>query len=199
MVPTSVPNTLWGSLLHSKAAIGAQMSPPTIKPRITVQLNRSGPIKIMKVVVSETVTKNSAKFTEPTALLGSTLFVTSVVVAIGPHPPPPKASRKAATYPNGTSILEDGRSSLKRTIRFKANLRNISRPMKRSMPPTTNCNISELRLTATKAPIEPPMTPGTVKCRIISLRTFPSLKCDVPEARVVKISAVWTLALARAG
>lgn len=41
----------------------------------------------MKVIDSARVTKNSAKLTDPMALLGSTLSVTRVVVAIGPHLP----------------------------------------------------------------------------------------------------------------
>jgi len=93
--------------------MGAHITPPMSKPRMIIQLNFSGPIRIMKVIDSVRVTKNSAKLTEPMALLGSTLFVTRVVVAMGPHPPPPRASRKAATYPSPTSIFEDGRSFLK--------------------------------------------------------------------------------------
>jgi len=75
--------------------MGAHIAPPMSEPRMIVQLNCSGPISTMKVIASVTVTKNSAKLADSIALLGSTLFVTRVVVVIGPHPSPPKASRSA--------------------------------------------------------------------------------------------------------
>ena len=90
VAPTSIPRILWGSFLQSQAAIGAQMSPPAIKPRTISQLKFSGPMRMRKVMVMAVVTKNSAKLTEPMALFGLTLLAMRVVVAIGPQPPLPK-------------------------------------------------------------------------------------------------------------
>ena len=64
------------------AAMGAQTSPPAIRPRMISQLKFSGPMRVRNVRVSATVTKNSVKLTEQMALLGSTLLATRVVVAI---------------------------------------------------------------------------------------------------------------------
>jgi len=41
--------------------MGAHITPPMSKPRMIIQLNCSGPIRIMKVIDSVRVTKNSAK------------------------------------------------------------------------------------------------------------------------------------------
>lgn len=70
-----------------------------IKP--TINRQRTNPINVKKVATSATVTKNSARLTEPIVNLGLFPFATKVDVTIGPQPPPPIASKVPPTVPNG--------------------------------------------------------------------------------------------------
>jgi len=67
VIPTSAPSILCDTFLQTRAAIGAQMTPPASRPRTISQLKFSGPIRIRNAMVSAVVTKNSAKLTEPMA------------------------------------------------------------------------------------------------------------------------------------
>lgn len=105
IIPTNMPNKRLGSFLQLKAAIGAAVIPPTISAKITSQRNFPNPISIRKVEAIATVMKNSARFTEPTALLGSVPVTIKLGIQIGPHPPPPIASINAAKKPSALSLL----------------------------------------------------------------------------------------------
>jgi hypothetical protein len=62
-IPTIIISTLTGSFLVAKAAKGAAITPPIIKPKITRQLDK--PMVKKKVTDCATVTKNSELLTEP--------------------------------------------------------------------------------------------------------------------------------------
>ena len=49
------------------------------------------------------------------------------------------------------------------------------------------------------APSTPPIAPGIASCQNSGQRTLPNQACEAPEAQVVAISAVCTVALATAG
>ena len=102
-VPTIIINVRVGSFLQVYAASGAARVPPAIKPMIICQC--VSPIVVVKVATSVIVTKNSARLTEPMASLGSFPFATRVDVTIGPHPPPPIASRNPPNRPSGKSLV----------------------------------------------------------------------------------------------
>src|SRR5262245_66528218 len=54
-------------------------------------------------------------------------------------------------------------------------------------------------LARTVAPMMPPITPGIAMRRAMAQSTFRCHQWDAPDAAVVKISAMWTMALACAG
>ena len=85
------------------AASGAANAPPAQSPSTTGQLLK--PIVTTKVADWTTVTKNSARFTDPIAMRGSWPRPTSVEVTIGPQPPPPIASINPPTNPSASTRL----------------------------------------------------------------------------------------------
>ena len=91
-IPNKIKEVLRGSLPASFAAIGAARKPPIISAMIVCICVT--PNKIKKENALDKVTKNSVRLTVPITNLGLLPFVISVVVTIGPHPPPPKESRK---------------------------------------------------------------------------------------------------------
>lgn len=120
-------------------------------------------------------------------------------MAIGPHPPPPKASVNAAAKPRGTRAFEEGFFVRKCNVLLNANLYRIMKPRDNNMNPTMALRGFPDTLVHTYAPVIPPMTPGINKWKAMLRSTLPNFKCALPETNVVNISAVWTLALARAG
>ena len=101
--PTNMPNFLWFIFLVINAAIGAAIKPPIIKGTADAKSIFCSVRK--KVIEMLSVTKNSAKLTEPMAFLGCVFVIINDGVAIGPQPPPPIASTKAAKNPRGASLL----------------------------------------------------------------------------------------------
>src|SRR5262245_14777429 len=79
----------------TSAASGAASAPPSVSAAITRRLVR--PMVLTNTATCVAVTKNSARFTEPIAWRGSHPWPTRLDVTIGPHPPPPTASRKPPT------------------------------------------------------------------------------------------------------
>src|SRR5215210_8170410 len=96
LMPTAIIIVLRGNLPASLAAIGAAMEPPISKPSTIFQLLT--PTVMKKVKALESVTKNSVRLTEPIVYFGDLPFAISVLVTIGPHPPPPNESRKPPTH-----------------------------------------------------------------------------------------------------
>src|SRR5687767_15797169 len=90
--PSKINDALRGSLPASFAAIGAAMTPPITRARITCQF--CTPIRVKNVNALATVIKNSVRLTEPTTYLGVLPLVINVEVRIGPQPPLPNESRK---------------------------------------------------------------------------------------------------------
>ena len=101
--PTNMPNFLWSIFLVINAAIGAAAKPPIIRGTADAKSIFGSARK--KVIEMLSVTKNSARLTEPMAFLGCVFVIISEGVATGPHPPPPIASTKAAINPRGASLL----------------------------------------------------------------------------------------------
>ena len=84
-------------LLQRKAARGAAIIPPKMRPTMICQwLN---PITMVNTQVEAKVTKNSAVFTVPMVTRGVSPVPTNVVVTTGPQPPPPEASTKPPNKP----------------------------------------------------------------------------------------------------
>src|SRR5262249_28452294 len=98
-MPTEIISARADRCLTDHPPSGAAIRPP----------NTSGakchtgdaPSSTKKVVAAAIVTKNSVVLTEPTVMRGAWPEPTRVEVATGPQPPPPLASRKAATKPSG--------------------------------------------------------------------------------------------------
>src|SRR5687768_2202675 len=90
--PSNMNEALRGSFPASLAAMGAAITPPITRARITCQF--CTPIRVKNVNALATVIKNSVRLTEPTTYLGVLPLVINVEVTIGPQPPPPKESRK---------------------------------------------------------------------------------------------------------
>ena len=90
MIPTRSINFFASIFLHINAASGAAITPPTIKPSMTLQVEMER--KMINVTVWASVTKNSDELTDPIVVRAEFPLATSVVVTIGPHPPPPSAS-----------------------------------------------------------------------------------------------------------
>ena len=89
--PSKMNEALRGSLPASFAAMGAAITPPITRARITCQFWT--PINVKNVNALASVTKNSVKLTEPTTYRGVLPLVINVDVTIGPQPPPPNESR----------------------------------------------------------------------------------------------------------
>src|SRR5687767_4072695 len=89
--PSNMNEALRGNLPASFAAIGAAITPPTTRARITCQF--CTPINVKKVKALANVIKNSVRLTEPTTYFGVLPFVIRVDVTMGPQPPPPNESR----------------------------------------------------------------------------------------------------------
>jgi hypothetical protein len=98
---TRNPNSCDGNLLTKPAAKGAAITPPTMSADNQAIFKASQPIEMTKPIVAANATTVSLVSTEPTTLRGSTFsLASSVVVAIGPQPPPPVASKNPAIKPS---------------------------------------------------------------------------------------------------
>ena len=91
-MPNKIKEVLRGSLPASFAAIGAAIKPPTISATIVCMCVTPSIIKNENALAR--VTKNSVRLTVPITNLGLRPLVISVVVTMGPQPPPPKESKK---------------------------------------------------------------------------------------------------------
>jgi hypothetical protein len=120
--PTAVPRTRVGSSLTIKAASGAAMTPPTSSAPTTCQ-GISAKLRLKrKPRLAHSATTNSLVSTVPMILRGSIRpDERRVGVEMGPHPPPPIASRNPATRPRGVRNLRlMGRTSTGRSFLLKA-------------------------------------------------------------------------------
>ena len=113
-----------------KAAIGAATIPPMIIGMIILKSMFSRVKR--KVIEIASVTKNSAKLTEPIVFLGCEFAAIKVGDVIGPHPPPPIASTNPAVNPKGSKPLILGR--IYSSLFFLKNFRIITNPKMRSIP-----------------------------------------------------------------
>src|SRR5688572_16766742 len=91
MIPTAIIIIFRGSFPATLAAKGAATAPPMIRPSTIFQCRT--PTVIKKVAALASVTKNSVRLTDPIVYFGLLPFAISVLVTIGPQPPPPKESR----------------------------------------------------------------------------------------------------------
>src|SRR5699024_1730505 len=100
--PAAVPRIREGNLRTSHAASGAATTPPISSPSITRESSSFRGNAHRNPMLAATVTVSSDAATEPTTLRGPNLPEdNSVVVPIGPQPPPPVASTKPAINPRG--------------------------------------------------------------------------------------------------
>lgn len=92
MIATPINIFLIGNLPTIRAASGAASTPPAIRPIIDCQwLTPRIKKNVMALAI---VTKNSVRLTEPMTYFGVRPLDINVEVTSGPHPPPPKESRK---------------------------------------------------------------------------------------------------------
>src|SRR5262249_2566735 len=96
--PTAIIKPRVDTCFTSQPPKGAASTPPSTSGIKCSSGTRPSSVKNM--VAAETVTRNSAVLTEPTEYRGAWPDATSVVVDIGPQPPPPVASRNPATNPS---------------------------------------------------------------------------------------------------
>ena len=90
-IPTKIIMVLTGSLFAKRAAIGAAMTPPKIKPIMTCKYPK--PMTKKKVREDASETKNSVKLTLPMVYFGWRPEAIKVEETIGPQPPPPMESK----------------------------------------------------------------------------------------------------------
>lgn len=104
-IPISMPKALLGTRFVTHAAIGVRIMPP-IRIGITMFHRKvSNPISIPNTIIAVKDIIGSVASTVPTAFRGSEPLRMKVGVHIGPHPPPPVTSMKAAKKPSkGTSL-----------------------------------------------------------------------------------------------
>src|SRR6266487_1380093 len=90
--PTAINMALIGTLPTNRAAMGAAINPPTIRPATSI----IGILfkRIKNVIELTNTTKNSARHTEPMTYRGLLRFDISVLVTSVPQPPPAKESIK---------------------------------------------------------------------------------------------------------
>ncbi len=199
--PAAVPSSRGGIRRTSTAPIGAASIPPTSRPSTTAKFMPCRDSAARKARLAATVTTNSAACTEPTTLRGSNRPLdSSVVVATGPHPPPPAASTNPATRPSGARNRAPGRRSV------------ISLPRRRNANRTSTYSPSRERITviqpvasptgsatSTTAPTTAPTAPGPARIPTVRQSTLASRQCDTPEASDVPTCAKCAEADARAG
>ena len=101
--PTRIIMDLTGIRRAKRAAMGADTTPPKINPAITCQYPK--PIMVKKVMEDAKETKNSVKFTEPIVYMGCLPLAIKVEDTMGPHPPPPIASKYPPTKANKPILL----------------------------------------------------------------------------------------------
>lgn len=104
--PTSTPRRNEGSFLTNSAARGAAATPPITNAATQCQSKFPHPRNRINPSVADNVTANSLVSTVPITSLGTASFLDNRTgVLIGPHPPPPIASKKPAVAPRGNKIL----------------------------------------------------------------------------------------------
>ena len=91
-IPSKMKEVLRGNFPASLAAIGAATKPPIMRAMIVCMCVTPNKMKNEKALAR--VTKNSVRLTVPITNLGLRPLVISVVVTMGPQPPPPKESKK---------------------------------------------------------------------------------------------------------
>src|SRR5215211_2763592 len=147
-------------------------------------------------------TRNSLVSTVPMILRGSMRPEESNVgVEMGPHPPPPAASRKPAVRPSGDrKILGTGLTRTGRSCRLKENLASTKTPSPNKKTATRGSAASAvMNELNTTAPRNAPIAPGMASGHTFAQSTLPNRQWEMPEAAVVPTSAMCTLAEASAG
>lgn len=189
-MPTKIPRYLGGMRWQVYAAIGAAIMPPMMSGIAMNHRKFAKPSVNPKVMTMATVVKNSATFTEPMMVRGSCFLLdTRVEVHMGPHPPPPKASKVPPIKPKMRSFFLEN-ASPENSVCFSLTNRNrIRAPKAISINPTGILTKFGSTWTRKIAPRIPPITPGTSNGSTISRRTFRNLKCETPDAKLAKISA----------
>src|SRR5918998_2271692 len=198
---TAVPRMRVGRMRTTYAAIGAANNPPTRSAPTTFQGTSAKLRAKKKPTLAHTATTNSLVSTVPMTLRGSILpEVSRVGVEIGPHPPPPAASRNPATNPKGLrnflamGLTATGLSFLQNEKRD----RTYAPRQKRKTATNGSAASAEIELRAT-APKNAPTPPGMASQAIFDQSTLPNLQCDAPDTNVVPTSPRWTAVEESAG
>src|SRR5215203_2050775 len=182
--------------------MGAAITPPRSSAPTTVHgisaklRARRNPMLALKA------TRNSLVSTVPMILRGSIRPEESKVgVEMGPHPPPPAASRKPAIRPSGArKALEMGLTCTGRWWRLKEKRASTNTPRQNRKIATIGSAASAvMNALNTTAPKKAPIAPGMANGQTFDQSTLPNRQWDVPDAAVVPTSAMCTLADARAG
>src|SRR5215203_170633 len=147
--------------------MGAATTPPSSSAPTTVH-GMSAKLRARRnPMLALRATRNSLVSTVPMILRGSMRPEESNVgVEMGPHPPPPAASRKPAVRPSGDrKILGTGLTRTGRSCRLKENLASTKTPSPNKKTATrgsaASAVMNELNTTAPRnAPIAPGMASG---------------------------------------
>lgn len=94
-----MPRAFLGMRLVVQAAKGVRIIPPIRIGTTILQRKDSKPISISNTIIAVKDIIGSVASTVPMAFRGSVPFRMKVGVHIGPHPPPPVTSMKAAKKP----------------------------------------------------------------------------------------------------
>ena len=147
-------------------------------------------------------TRNSLVSTVPMILRGSIRPEESNVgVEMGPHPPPPAASRNPAIRPRGArKPLETGLTWTGRWCRLKEKRASTKTPSPNRKMATIGAAASAvMNELITTAPKKAPIAPGIASGQTFAQSTFLNRQWETPDAAVVPTSAMCTLADASAG
>src|SRR5690606_12973302 len=198
--PTAVPSSAGFTRLTSQAANGATMMPPIARPATTGRLwMNSSRSPTTNPSDADAATRNSDALTDPITVRGAVLpRDSSVLVVIGPQPPPPDASMKPPNNPSGLRNLAECGVEPRRST---GGVRNENRddtwaPIATRIAAISGAAFSVDSDDSTVAPRKAPTAPGPPSLTTIGQSMFLNFQCDRPAASVVPSSARWTAALA---
>src|SRR5215213_1144237 len=170
--------------------MGAAIRPPRNRAPMIVQGTSAKLRPNRKPTLAQTAITNSLV---STILRGSIRPEESNVgVAMGPQPPPPKASRNPAISPRGArKLLGTGLTWTGRSCRLKEKRASTKTPSpNRKTAKIGSAASAVMNALKTRAPRKAPMAPGIASDQTFDQSTFPNRQCEAPDAAVVPTSAM---------
>ena len=172
--PTAVPRMRAGRMRTMYAAMGAAMTPPRRSAPTTVHGIWAKVRAKRKPMLALRATRNSLVSTVPMILRGSIRpEESSVGVEIGPHPPPPAASRNPAIRPRGArKPLETGLTWTGRSCRLKEKRASTKTPSPNRDGYDRSARFGGDERTHDHSSKETPIAPGIASGQTFAQSTF---------------------------